>query len=52
MFNVCAVQLAPTETNIGSFDVVEGKANFFTLYVSPGLSCTPFSLKVFPGSRP
>ncbi len=51
-FNACAVQLAPTETNIGSFDIVEGKANFFTLHVSPGLSCTPFSVKVFPGSRP
>jgi len=51
-FNACAVQLAPTETNIGSFDVVEGKVNFFTLNVSPSLSCTPFSVKVMPGSRP
>jgi hypothetical protein len=51
-FDACALQLAPTETNIWSFDVVEGKANFFTLYVSPGLNCTPFSVKIFPGSRP
>jgi hypothetical protein len=51
-FDACALQLAPTETNIWSFDVVEGKANFFTLHVSPSLLCTPFNLKVFPGSRP
>ena len=48
----CALQLAPTETNIWSFDVVEGKANFFTLHVSPSNLCTPFNIKVFPGSRP
>lgn len=52
VFNACAVQLAPTETNIGSFDVVEGKVNFFTLQVSRSNQCTPFSIKVFPGSRP
>jgi len=52
VFNVCAVQVAPIETNIGSFDVVPGKVNFMTLHVSPSSLCMPFVIKVFPGSRP
>lgn len=52
LFLGCAVQLAPTETSVWSFDVVPGKVNFMTLQVSPSSLCTPFNIKVFPGSRP
>lgn len=48
----CAVQLAPVETSVWSFDVVPGKVNFITFQVSPSNLCTPFNIKVFPGSRP
>jgi len=51
-FDVCAIQLDPNEQNIWTFDVVAGKANFMTLNVSPSIDCRPFSIIVFPWSRP
>ena len=52
LFLWCVVQLPSTFTSLWSFDVYPGKVNFLTLQVSPSNLCVPFSLKVFPGSRP
>lgn len=48
----CVIQTSPSVSSLSDFDLVVGKVNFIDLYVQPSASCAPFSLKIFPWSRP
>ena len=52
IFNWCMVQLPSSSVSLWDMDVIPWKVNMMYFTVEPSTSCMPFSVKVYPGSRP